>query len=60
MPLNAMEEMTEIKKLNVYSKIHAKTVSVIVENNGPMIPIILQIRFLINFIPQKETKMAQV
>ena len=36
--IESMEEMTEIKKLNVYSKVHAKTVSVIVENNGPMIP----------------------
>ena len=36
--IESMEEMTEIKNLNVYSKIHAKTVSVIVENNGPMIP----------------------
>ena len=36
--IECMEEMTEIKKLNVYSKMHAKTISVIVENNGPMIP----------------------
>ena len=36
--IESMEEMTEIKKLNVYSKMHAKTISVIVENNGPMIP----------------------
>ena len=36
--IESMEEMTETKNLNVYSKMHAKTVSVIVENNGPMIP----------------------
>ena len=33
-----MEEMTEVKKLNVFSRIHSKTISVIVENNGPVIP----------------------
>jgi PAS domain S-box-containing protein len=36
--IESMEEMTEIKNLKVYSKMHAKTISVIVENNGPMIP----------------------
>ena len=36
--IESMEEMIETKKLNVHSKVHAKTVSVIVENNGPMIP----------------------
>ena len=36
--IESMEEMTELKKLNVFSKIHSKTISVIVENNGPMIP----------------------
>ena len=33
-----MEDMTGLKKLNVYSKNFNKTVSIIVENNGPIIP----------------------
>ena len=36
--IECMEEMTEVKKLNVFSRIHSKTISVIVENNGPVIP----------------------
>lgn len=36
--IECMEDMTSLKKLNVYSKKYSKTVSIIVENNGPVIP----------------------
>lgn len=36
--IECMEDMTGLKKLNVYSKNFNKTVSIIVENNGPIIP----------------------
>jgi PAS domain S-box-containing protein len=36
--IECMEDMTGLKKLNVYSKKNIKTVSIIVENNGPVIP----------------------
>ncbi|MDG2154246.1 MAG: ATP-binding protein, partial [Crocinitomicaceae bacterium] len=36
--IECMVDMTEIKKLSVYSISKSKTISIIVENNGPIIP----------------------
>jgi len=54
--IECMEEMTETKKLNVYSKVHAKTVSVIVENNGPLIPSHLTDKIFDKFYTTKGNK----
>ncbi len=36
--IECMVEMTEVKKMSVYSIASSKTISIIVENNGPIIP----------------------
>ena len=36
--IECLEDMPGLKKMHVYSKNFSKTVSIIVENNGPIIP----------------------
>ena len=55
--IECMDDEQQEKKLNIISRSNKKTVSVMVENNGPMIPKEMSERILINFIRLKGIEM---